>query len=52
MEKQHVSTKGENRGLGLNNVNEILKSYSNINKMTEIRDGYFVQMLMIADNTK
>lgn len=52
MEKQHVSTKGENRGLGLNNVNEILRAYPNINKMTEIRDGYFVQTLIIADKAK
>lgn len=52
MEKQHVSTKGENRGLGLNNVNEILRAYPNINKMTEIRDGYFVQTLIIADKVK
>ena len=47
MEKQNVSTKGEGRGLGLNNVNEILRKYSNINKITEIKDGYFVQTLVI-----
>ena len=52
MEKQHVSTKGEGRGLGLDNVNEILRTYSNVNKMTEIRGGYFVQTLTIADKEK
>lgn len=49
MEKQYVSTKGEGRGLGLNNVNDILRRYSNISKMTEIRDEYFVQTLIIEN---
>lgn len=49
MEKQNVSSKGEGRGLGLNNVNEILSRYDNINKVTEIKDNYFIQTLIIDD---
>ena len=47
MEKQNVSSKGEGRGLGLNNVNEILSRYDNVNKVTEIKDNYFIQTLVI-----
>ncbi|MBR6403414.1 MAG: GHKL domain-containing protein, partial [Eubacterium sp.] len=47
MEKQNVSSKGEGRGLGLNNVNEILSRYDNVNKVTEIKDNYFIQTLII-----
>ena len=47
MEKQNVSSKGEGRGLGLNNVKEILSRYDNVNKVTEIKDNYFIQTLII-----
>ena len=47
MEKQNVSSKGEGRGLGLNNVKEILSRYNNVNKVTEIKDNYFIQTLII-----
>lgn len=52
MEKKHVSTKGEGRGLGLNNVQEILRQYSNIYKLSEIKEDYFVQTLIIEDKGK
>ena len=47
MEKQNVSSKGEGRGLGLNNVKEILSRYDNVNKITEIKDDFFIQTLII-----
>ena len=50
MEKQNVSTKGDGRGLGLNNVNEILRKYPNINKITEMKGNYFLQTLVIQNN--
>lgn len=49
MEKKNISTKGDKRGLGLNNVNEILQKYPNINKMTELKDDYFLQTLIIQN---
>lgn len=49
IEKRAVSTKGEGRGIGLSNVNEILREYPNVNKMTEIKDKYFVQTLIIEN---
>ena len=43
------STKGENRGLGLYNEGEILKNYTNVEKLTECSQGYFWQRLMIRN---
>lgn len=48
LEQEGVSTKGENRGLGLANVKEILQLYSNVYKTTEIREKYFLQKLEIV----
>ena len=39
------STKGRNRGLGLNNVNEILHKYDNIILETEMEDNTFRQII-------
>ena len=39
------STKGRNRGLGLNNVNEILDKYDNIILETEMEDNTFRQII-------
>ena len=39
------STKGRNRGLGLNNVNEILNKYDNIILETEMEDNTFRQII-------
>ncbi|WP_176761861.1 sensor histidine kinase [Pseudobutyrivibrio sp. YE44] len=50
MEKHAVSTKGEGRGIGLSNVSEILRRYPNVNKMTEMKNEYFIQTL-IVENT-
>ncbi len=47
-----VSTKGDGRGIGLSNVNEILQEYSNVNKMTEMKDNYFIQTLIIENTNK
>lgn len=49
MEKRAVSTKGEGRGLGLANVNEILQQYTNISKVTELNGDYFSQTLIIRE---
>lgn len=48
-EKKYFSTKGDDRGLGLYNVKEILRQYKNICKFTEIQDGYFIQTLVIEN---
>ena len=39
------STKGRNRGLGLNNINEILDKYDNIILETEMEDNTFRQII-------
>lgn len=48
-EKYAVSTKGEGRGIGLSNVVKILSEYPNVNKITEMKDKYFVQTLVIEN---
>lgn len=49
VEKHSVSTKGEGRGIGLSNVRQILSEYPNVNKITEMKDKYFVQTLVIEN---
>ena len=39
------STKGRNRGIGLNNVKEILDKYENIILETEIEESTFRQII-------
>ena len=39
------STKGRNRGIGLNNVKEILDKYENIILETEMEDSTFRQII-------
>lgn len=41
------STKGEERGIGLYNVKDILRKHRNVYKETAIKDGYFVQILIL-----
>ncbi|MGN7479037.1 sensor histidine kinase [Solibacillus silvestris] len=41
------STKGENRGKGLNNVKTILNSYPNVTLNTNVTDRLFTQILVI-----
>lgn len=48
-EKKYFSTKGENRGIGLYNVREILNHYNNVFKVTEINNGFFSQTLIIEN---
>lgn len=43
------STKGQNRGLGLNNLREIVSSCDNVTLDTQIVDGKFTQVLDIAE---
>lgn len=41
------STKGENRGLGLNNMREIIGSYDNVCLDTLIENGEFIQNIEV-----
>jgi len=43
------STKGPNRGLGLNNLRDIVASCNNVTLDTQILDGKFTQVLEIAE---
>jgi two-component system sensor histidine kinase AgrC len=43
------STKGSNRGLGLNNLRDIVASCNNVTLDTQILDGKFTQVLDIAE---
>jgi len=45
--KAGFSSKGENRGLGLANLIEIVKQLPNVSLETDIKDGDFVQKLII-----
>lgn len=45
--KKGMSSKGENRGLGLYKVNEIIKKYPKIIHETKISNGMFLQKLVI-----
>lgn len=47
IEQNGYSTKGENRGIGLYNVKELLKRYEHVYKNTSIEDEFFVQTLVI-----
>jgi two-component system sensor histidine kinase AgrC len=43
--KEGYSTKGEQRGIGLSNYNEILNKYDCVIRETRVEDSYFVQIL-------
>lgn len=45
--EENYSTKGENRGIGLTNVKDILKGYATVNLTTQVEDGWFMQELEI-----
>ena len=49
MRKRGFSTKGDERGLGLSNVQKILSSYQNIENTTEIQGDFFVQQLTMKE---
>lgn len=46
------STKGKNRGIGLNIAKDTVEDYSNILLNTEIKDNLFKQELVICDENK
>ena len=46
------STKGKGRGIGLNNLKEIVAVHPNISIWTDIEDGNFTQKLRIGGGTK
>lgn len=47
IEEKGVSSKGENRGLGLYKVKEILKKYPDVKHTTEVASGMFMQRLAV-----
>lgn len=47
LHKANVSSKGANRGIGLNNAFKILSEYSNVFLDTQIKDDNFIQHLTI-----
>lgn len=48
--KQGFSTKGENRGLGLSNLREMIGKYKNITIDTSIKENNFYQEITISNN--
>lgn len=46
------STKGENRGLGLNNVKEIIDKYDEVTLETDIETNYFIQVVRFKRKEK
>ena len=47
MGKKDVSTKGEGRGIGLCNVEEILNRYDKVYHETRMEEGLFIQQVQI-----
>ena len=47
LQKPGYTTKGRNRGIGLSNVNEILRQYSNCYLETELENRIFTQRLVM-----
>lgn len=50
MKKRGFSTKGENRGLGLSNLDELVAKYDHVFSETVIKDGWFIQVIRIDEN--
>jgi two-component system sensor histidine kinase AgrC len=46
------STKGENRGLGLSNLKEIINNYKNVSLDTAIETEEFIQNIEISHKLK
>ncbi|PJI08302.1 MULTISPECIES: sensor histidine kinase [Clostridium] len=44
------STKGDNRGIGLNNLREIIRKYENVSLDTIVENGQFKQIITIGNN--
>ena len=47
LKKEGFSTKGDNRGIGLSNLQELTENNSNIMLETQIKEGFFIQKMMI-----
>ncbi|MEG0674631.1 MAG: GHKL domain-containing protein [Vagococcus sp.] len=47
LKKEGFSTKGDNRGIGLSNLQELTENNSNIMLETQINKGFFIQKMMI-----
>lgn len=52
MYDEGFSTKGKNRGIGLNIVKDTVEDYSNILLNTEIKDNLFKQELVVCNENK
>jgi len=50
LRQSRFSTKGNDRGLGLNNLYELANSLPNVALLTDIADGQFRQTLIIGDD--
>jgi len=48
LQERGFSTKGKGRGLGLDNLYDITKANPNVALMTTIKDGQFIQKLMLG----
>lgn len=48
--KENFSTKGDGRGIGLSNVRDLLKGYSNVKMSTQIENGWFMQEIEIPNS--
>ncbi|WP_313511059.1 GHKL domain-containing protein [Enterococcus sp.] len=48
LKKEGFSTKGDNRGLGLSNIKEMLANYKNVVLKTTIKDQLFTQQFIIT----
>jgi len=49
LERIGFSTKGENRGLGLNNLSELVKEEGNVLLQTSIANNQFIQKILVKD---
>ena len=47
LKKEGFSTKGDNRGIGLSNLQELTENNSNIMLETQIKEGFFIQKMII-----
>ena len=52
LKQEGYSTRGENRGLGLSNVDEILLSEPNILLETKIKEDFFIQRVTILSEVE
>lgn len=48
--REHYSTKGANRGVGLSNAKNILSTYSNVTFNSRMEDHWFIQEVIIKES--